>query len=113
MRTSRLAALAALTALAALPVRSQELARGQALYETRCIACHDRSVHQRTARRASDFDGIRREVARWNATAGGEWRAEEIDAVAAYLNSRYYRFPCPPSVCPPAPRAHAPRAPGR
>ena len=29
---------------------------------------------------------------------------EEIDLVAAYLNERWYRFPCPPAIC---------RAPGR
>lgn len=80
-------------------------ARGQALYETRCVACHDRSVHRRESRQAGDFDALRREVARWSANAGADWRADEIDAVSGYLNDRYYRFPCPASVCPPAPRA--------
>ena len=73
--------------------------RGRALYETRCIACHERSVHQREARRATDFASLRAEVARWSATSGGEWRDEEIDAVSAYLNERYYRFACPPAIC--------------
>lgn len=72
---------------------------GRALYETRCGACHERSVHQRESRRAADFTGLRAEVARWSATSGGEWRGEEIDAVAAWLNERYYRFPCPPAIC--------------
>lgn len=105
-RLARVAAvliLMAAAAGAAVPVRAQGLApaaeRGRALYDTRCIACHDRSVHRRESRRASDFAALRAEVSRWSETAGGEWKAEELDAVAAYLNERYYRYPCPPAVC--------------
>lgn len=82
--------------------------RGRALYEIRCGACHERSVHQREARRATDFATLRAEVARWSATSGGDWRDEEVDAVAAWLNERYYRFPCPASVCRAPARAGAP-----
>jgi mono/diheme cytochrome c family protein len=82
-------------------------ARGQALYDTRCIACHDRSVHRRESRQARDFAALRREVLRWSGTAGADWRDDEVDAVTGYLNDRYYRFPCPAEVCPPAPRADA------
>ena len=67
------------------------LERGRALYETRCIACHDRSVHRRESRKAADFPALRAQVSRWSETAGGEWKAEEIDAVTVYLNDRYYR----------------------
>ncbi|RPH44260.1 MAG: cytochrome c [Burkholderiales bacterium] len=106
-----LAAIATLVVLAQGPVRAQApgapdspartpaTERGRALYETRCIGCHERSVHQRESRRAQDFASLRGEVARWNTTAGGEWRDEELDAVAAYLNDRFYRFPCPTTVC--------------
>jgi mono/diheme cytochrome c family protein len=73
--------------------------RGRALYETRCIACHEKSVHQRESRKAQDFATLRREVERWSTNIGGEWRAEELDAVAVFLNDRYYRFTCPPAVC--------------
>jgi hypothetical protein len=79
--------------------------RGQALYDTRCGACHERSVHRRESRIAKDFEALRAEVARWSATAGGEWRSEEIDLVATYLNARYYKYPCPPSICRIVPRA--------
>jgi mono/diheme cytochrome c family protein len=79
--------------------RAQDLERGRALYETRCTACHERSVHRRESRTATDFAALRAEVARWSAAAGGEWRAEEIDLVAAYLNDRYYRHPCPATIC--------------
>ena len=73
--------------------------RGRVLYEARCNVCHDASVHVRKARKASSFDGIREQVARWNAELGGAWSAEEIDDVTLYLNNRYYSFPCPERVC--------------
>jgi mono/diheme cytochrome c family protein len=80
-------------AIAADPVR------GSALYETRCIACHASSVHQRSARKAESFDGVRAQVLRWSAVVGGSWSADEIDDVTLYLNQQYYRFPCPQSLC--------------
>jgi len=73
--------------------------RGKVLYETRCSACHAGSVHQRGARKAKSFDGLRAQVLRWSAEAGGSWSAEEIDDLTLYLNQRYYHFPCPPSTC--------------
>ncbi len=105
----RRGAIAVGLALAASATVAQPaLERGRALYETRCIACHEKSVHQRASRRADGFAALRAEVARWSATIGGEWKAEEIDAVSVYLNDRYYRFPCPPSVCREPARAAAP-----
>ena len=73
--------------------------RGSVLYETRCSACHASSVHQRNARKAKSFDGLRAQVLRWSAEVGGSWSGDEIDDVTLYLNQRYYRFPCPQSVC--------------
>ena len=73
--------------------------RGSVLYETRCIACHSSSVHQRSARKAKSFDGVRVQVLRWSDEVGGSWSGDEIDDVTLYLNQRYYRFRCPPSVC--------------
>lgn len=101
------AALLAAGAISPLQAQPQSFERGRALYETRCIACHDRSVHRRESRLAVDFAGLRAQVLRWSETAGGEWKGEEIDAVTAYLNDRYYRYPCPPAVCREPARANA------
>jgi len=73
--------------------------RGKLLYETRCGACHATSVHNRSARKAKTFYGLREQVLRWSAEVGGSWSGDEIDDVAQYLNQRYYRFRCPQSVC--------------
>lgn len=90
---------------AGVPARAAQADdRGRALYEARCGGCHDRSVHQRSARSATDFAAVRAAVVRWDRETGALWRGDEIDAVARYLNERYYRFPCQGPACP-APRA--------
>lgn len=85
-----------------------DLARGQALYEARCADCHDRSVHGRAVRSAASFEEIRAFVAHWQREVGAGWRPDEIDAVTHFLNERYYRLPCPTTICG-VPRAAAPR----
>ncbi|MCL4801744.1 MAG: hypothetical protein KJ025_19290 [Burkholderiales bacterium] len=91
------------------PAAAGDPDRGRMLYETRCVECHDVTVHRREARKAQTFEGILAQVGRWNATLGGAWTAAEIEDVAVYLNWRYYRHPCPESVCGPR-RASVPRA---
>ena len=83
----------------AFPAIAADAARGRALYESRCDGCHSTGVHERASRKATDFEGIRTQVARWNAQLGGSWRREEIDDVAVYLNDRFYRYPCPDTLC--------------
>ena len=86
-------------ALLAGPVGGADAERGKTLYEARCDLCHRTSVHVRESRKAASFDGVRQQVARWNAELGGGWSSAEIDDVTAYLNRRFYLFPCPESVC--------------
>lgn len=83
----------------AAAAQSPEVQRGQALYEARCQGCHEKSVHQRESRLARDFAQVRAAVVRWDREVGGLWRPDEIDAVTAYLNEQYYRYPCPNTVC--------------
>jgi len=87
------AALAAFIGLPAAHAQA-DASRGQTLYEAHCSACHDRR---------------REQVVRWQREVGVAWQAEDVDAVTIYLNQRYYRFPCPTTVCA-APRASVPPA---
>ena len=80
--------------------------RGKILYETRCSACHASSVYKRDARKAKSFDGLRAQVLRWSVETGGSWSADEIDDVTLYLNQRFYRFPCPLTLCSAAQVSH-------
>ena len=103
-RAGMLAAAIAALALGYLglsgPVLAADAVRGSVLYETRCKACHASSVRNQGARKAKSFEGVRAQVLRWSKEVGGSWSADEIDDVTLYLNRRFYRFPCPQSVCP-------------
>lgn len=81
------------------PARGADAERGQVLYEARCTLCHSTSVHLRETRKATSFEGVRTQVARWNTELGGAWSADEINDVTVYLNNHYYFYPCPESVC--------------
>jgi hypothetical protein len=74
--------------------------RGQLLYQARCVGCHDKSVHNRNARKAVTVEAIRAQVARWDRMIGGAWKDPELDDVTTYLNELYYKYPCLPSICP-------------
>ena len=78
---------------------AENIPRGQALYEMRCQLCHERSVHLRESRKATDYAGIMAQVMRWDTVLGGGWTREEINAVTEWLNERYYGYECPESIC--------------
>jgi hypothetical protein len=90
----------ALFLLLLLPgAQAADAQRGRTLYESRCDSCHDTSVHQRSARKAVTYQGVREEVVRWNRNLGGAWTDEEIDDVTLHLNERFYNFRCPEAIC--------------
>ncbi len=102
MRTARLVGLCAapVLAAAALLASAGDFERGKALYDARCVGCHDRSVHQREARKAMTIEGIKAQVRRWDAFLNGAWRESEVNDVTTYLNELYYGYPCTPEICP-------------
>lgn len=83
--------------------------QGRALYDARCSGCHNESVHNDASRKATNFEGVQRQVARWSQTLNTGWSAAEIQAVAIHLNDRYYGFPCPGDACAPRPAPAAPK----
>lgn len=86
--------------LAGTPVAgAADAERGRILYEAKCGGCHAESVHGRDKRLATDFEAVRGWVRRWSANLGLAWTNDEVDDVSVHLNSGYYRFHCPASVC--------------
>lgn len=73
--------------------------RGRILYEDRCYGCHSESIHGRDKRVATDLAAVRAWVRRWSANLGLAWTDEEVNDVVSHLNTRYYRFTCPPGDC--------------
>lgn len=101
MRTTTVAFL--LLAAAAGAVQAQGADRGQLLYTTHCIECHTVQMHWRSQRLARDWETLRKQVVRWQSTAGLQWSDADIDAVARHLNDTVYRFPRSQALARPAP----------
>ena len=66
--------------------------RGQLLYETHCDVCHNTSVHNRNPRKADSIGKIKYFVTRWSNELKLNWSSSDINEVAQYLNSKYYKY---------------------
>jgi len=99
MYTRRLLLVALVFATLATVAVAADVDRGRALYEANCGECHSTAAHNRTSHVAADFDSIRAWIRRWNQNLALQWTEEDVADVAIYLNTTYYRYPCPPDVC--------------
>jgi hypothetical protein len=81
------------------PPRVLDVDRGRLLYDTHCVACHNRQVHWRDRSVVGSWSDLVIQADRWQTNSGQHWAASEIGDVAAYLNSLYYRMPCPSLGC--------------
>lgn len=69
--------------------------RGELLYTTHCIECHNARIHWREQRLATDWKSLREQVRRWQAVQKLKWSESDVSEVARYLNRFYYEFPPP------------------
>ena len=76
-----------------------DINHGRALYDTACDKCHSQNIHWRDRRQATSWATLLNEVTRWQRNAGQRWEQADIKDVAAYLNERFYHFPCPDNEC--------------
>lgn len=90
-----LTCLAALVAATAAQGQTAAPSRGELLYTTHCIACHDTQVHWRDGKQAKDLETLKDQVARWQEIGRLGWDRADIDEVTRYLNQTIYRFPQP------------------
>ena len=67
--------------------------RGELLYTTHCIACHNNQVHWRDKKIARDWTGLKAEVSHWQKVEGLAWSDADIVEVARYLNIHHYHYP--------------------
>ena len=104
MRTMLLPWLLAMALAGGAAAQAPDAARGQLLYNTHCIECHNVQMHWRTLRNARDWDTLRAQVRRWQGEARLGWEEPDIEAVARYLNDTIYGFPRPVAVGSAAPR---------
>lgn len=85
--------MTAVLAAACSGVGAQTVTRGELLYTTHCIACHTAKMHWRDKRQATDWESLKAQVRRWQATAGLRWSEGDIAEVARHLNDTIYRYP--------------------
>jgi mono/diheme cytochrome c family protein len=91
-------ALGSLAACASSPAAAQAesaATRGELLYATQCVECHNSQVHWRDRRLATDWDSLAAQVRRWQASALLRWSDADIMEVTRYLNDAIYRFAPP------------------
>jgi mono/diheme cytochrome c family protein len=69
--------------------------RGELLYSTHCIACHNSTIHWREQRLVTDWKSLKAQVNRWQSYTKLGWREQDIVDVALYLNIHYYNFMSP------------------
>ena len=77
----------------AAPAAAPAPTRGELLYTTHCIACHNSQMHWRDQRLATDWPSLRAQVRRWQEVGKLGWADDDIREVTRYLNDRIYRFP--------------------
>lgn len=89
-----LAAAAALLGLfpGIAPAQPPDAARGRALYENHCMACHTPKVHGRSQPRAIDLEALRFIVRVWAEENRLPWGEQEIEDVVEHLDRTHYRF---------------------
>jgi mono/diheme cytochrome c family protein len=69
------------------------ISRGELLYTTHCIACHNNQIHWRDKKIARDWTGLKAEVSHWQGVAGLAWSDTDIVEVTRYLNTHHYHYP--------------------
>jgi mono/diheme cytochrome c family protein len=89
--------VALLAAALALPLgaAAQDTERGKLLYETHCGGCHYERVHERLRSNVKDMADLRATVWRWSRSGRRSFSVDELDDIAAYLNTSHYRFALP------------------
>ena len=77
----------------AQPMR--DATRGELLYSTHCIACHNDQVYWRDKKVVTDWTSLQSEVRHWQGLSGLGWADDDVAEVARYLNALHYHYSTP------------------
>jgi hypothetical protein len=94
LRTAACCVIASMVA-PSLAGAAVNIERGRLLYENHCTSCHESVVHIRDNRQAKSLGEVYWQTTRWAVERELDWRYEEINDVARYLNTRFYQFEAP------------------
>lgn len=73
-------------------LQAADIKHGKDLQEKHCMSCHDDGMYTREDRFINKLSSLRTQVQRCESTLGLKWFDEDVDAVTAYLNKKYYKF---------------------
>ena len=69
--------------------------RGELLYSTHCVACHNTKIHWRDNNISTDWISLQAEVRRWQKLSALNWDDDDIEVVSRYLNDIHYHYYIP------------------
>jgi hypothetical protein len=67
-------------------------AKGKALHEKQCTACHDSSVYTRGNRRVQSVEGLIGQVNMCERQIGIRLNRDQVNDLVKYLDEAYYKF---------------------
>lgn len=74
----------------------QDISNGKRLHDAHCLQCHTADIYTRENRIVNSYDGLKQRIRQCELSDGLAWFDEEINDVAAYLNTAFYKFPADP-----------------
>ena len=69
-----------------------DIKQGEKLLNDKCFKCHDTSIYTRPNRIVHSYPALLKRVRFCESQLGLTWFDDEIDSVAAYLNTNFYKF---------------------
>lgn len=80
--------------LAASTAQGADAKAGQKLYEKNCTGCHDTSIHTRGDKSIiHSLSALKKRIKFCESMAKAGWGESQLEDVAAYLNTHFYKFP--------------------
>ena len=81
--------LCLINSLPALASEDKDIAE---LYQFNCTSCHGAEVYTRPNHKVTSLKGLEAQVGRCEQALGLKWFDEDINNMAGYLNTHYYKF---------------------
>jgi cytochrome c2 len=69
-----------------------DAAKGKAVYDKTCVACHDTSVYTRANRRIQSVEGLIGQVNGCVRQTGAKLDRDQINDLVKYLDESFYKF---------------------
>lgn len=90
-RRAMIVASTALTLWANAAV-SADAANGKKLYDGKCFACHDTTIHTRPEKIIFSKKALLNRVKMCDANANANWTEQQMGDVVEYLNTTFYKY---------------------